>query len=115
MVPTVLTVITCSGKREWFERNADSIFPHRKGNQKFLFLFNTSVSTFEMESHNSNCANSSAQWKTDKLPEFLTTTIHHFLRVHKYKSLFPANTARNWALKYLDCLQILLQACCITF
>lgn len=74
MVTTLLMVITSSGKREWFEKNINSIFLERKGNEVFIFLFNTSVSIFKMEFHNRNCANNSAQQKTDKLPVFLTNT-----------------------------------------
>lgn len=74
MVTTLLMVVTFSGKREWFEKNINSIFLERKGNEVFIFLFNTSVSIFKMEFHNRNCANNSAQQKTDKLPVFLTNT-----------------------------------------
>ena len=76
MVPTLLTVIKSSGKREWFEKNINSIFPDRKANEEFFFLFNASVSIFKTEFHNRNCANNSAQWKTDKLPVFLTNNHH---------------------------------------
>lgn len=106
MVPTLLTVTTSSGKRERFEKNVNSVFLDRKGNEEFLFLFNIPVSIFKMKFHNRNCANNSTQWKTDKLPAFLTNN-HPFL--FSYECLntnpsFPANRAQNWISKYLDLL-----------
>jgi len=76
MVSTLLTAITPSRKRERFEKNVNCISVDRKRKNEFLFLFTVSVSIFQMEFHNRNCANNSAQWQTDKLPAFLTNNQH---------------------------------------
>lgn len=86
-------------------------FPRQKRKTDFFFfLFTVSVSIFKMEFHNRNCASSSAQWKTDKLPAFLTATIYHFLGVYKYKSLIPGT---QQGVGHYNTWMFSLQACCI--
>lgn len=73
-VPTLLPGIPSSGKKEQFEENINSILLDRKRSEEF-FLSNIAVSVFKIEFHNRNCAKST-QWKTNRLPAFLTNNHH---------------------------------------